>query len=1082
MMVKNLIVSLFAFFLLQVGWAQESAYHSSKTDDFRKGVELFDKQKYASARQVFEDFIEQSSDLENANYTDAHYFRALCAVELFNKDAEFLISHFLVQFPESPRIKTLYFVMGKFQYRKKSYSKTIKWFKKVDTYNLDNEQLDEYNFKMAYSHLMRNKTETASEYFLKVKNKETKYAVPAKYFYAHIAFTDKKYETSYKDFKLLEEDDLFGPIVPYYIIQILYYQNKNDEIIEYAPMLLDSGSTRRIPEISRILGEAYYKTERFSEAVPYLLTYKEKGESFERADVYQLAYAYYRGKLYEASAEQFETISKRKDSLSQNAYYHLADCYLQLNQKDKAMLAFQEASTMNIIPDVQEDAMYNYAKLSYELSNSPFNDAIKALKDYLKAYPKSSHHDEAYSYLSKVFLSTKNYQSAIETIEEIGNKTPEVTESYQRVTHFRALEFFGDGNYAKAIELFDKSIDNSKYNLQIRAMSKYWRAEALYKTGQYAKSFEDFEDFVLTSGAFGSEEFKDAHYNMGYALFKLQDYTKAITWFRKYTDFTQSNKLTKVADAYNRIGDCYFISSKYNFAIDYYDKSIEVKRRNVDYALFQKAFSYGLLKKYEEEIAQLQLLTNQFPSSAYLDDALFETANAYKYLSNYASAVEFYNKIINEFENSEYRSKSFLQAGLLDYNNSKEQKALENFKTLIKEYPKSDEAQKALLIMKNIYVEINNVDEYIDFANANGMETEVDKVEADSLTYIAAENLYMAGNCEASAPSFSKYIERYPQGRYLLNAHYFKSDCEFNAKDYENALTSYRYIVEQNTNEYTEEALLKAAFITYRDENYQEASQLYQKLEKNSSNNNSISIAKIGLMRTHFRLEDYKKSISAALAVLTISEGDVDLEREVHYVIGKSFYMQEDFEGAYAEFVLIADQPKTLEGAEANYRMIEIEYKNENYEKAIELIKAFNNSNSPHRLWVAKGLMVWSDIFRIQEDFFMAKATLESIIKYYPSNEDGVIDEASEKLSEIEDLENDEKELKKAAAIEINLNENENDSELFEEDSESLPEELEETEMIEEEPEKLKEKPLDPKEKETIYTENKEKKEVEDVQ
>lgn len=1031
-MIKRLVISVIAVLLLNISWAQEGSYYTSGLEEFRKGVELFDKEKYASARNTFETFIENGKNQHQNLIIDAHFYRALCAAELFNNDAEFLISHFLVEFPESPRTKELYFVMGNFQYIKKHYSKALKWYKKVDLYDLSQQEVEEYHFKVGYSHFMKEEYKLASEHFLKIKETESKYAVPAKYFYAHIAFDEKKWETALKEFKKLEDDELFGPIVPYYIIQIYFYQNKNDEIIAYAPDLLDSTQTRRVPEISRILGEAFYKTEKFAQAVPYLITYKEKGENFTREDTYQLAYAYYRTNDFNAAANQFESISKQQDSLTHQAFYHLADCYLKLGKKDKALLAFQEASLLNIIPDVTEDAMYNYAKLSYELSNSPFNDAIRAIKDYLKAYPNSRHHDEAYTYLSKVFLSTKNYQLAIQTIEEIGKKTPELIESYQRVTYFRALEYYTDLNFDRAIVMFNKSIENSKYDLKIRALAKYWRAEAYYKIGDFEKSFEDFNDYVLTSGAYGSEEFKDAHYNMAYALFKLHDYTQAIVWYRKYVDFTHSEKLTKIGDAYNRIGDCYFISKNYNFAIDYYEKSIATNRKNVDYAIFQKAFSQGLLKKYKEEIATLENLTNNYSNSTYVDDGLFEIANAYKYLNAFDSAIEYYMQIINNFPSSAYRSIAYLQVGMLQYNGNKDEQALSHFKTLISEYPKSEEAQKALIIMKNIYIDVNNVDEYIEFANSHSVETEVGKIEADSLTYISAERLYMADNCTEALPSFKKYIEKYPDGRYLLNAHYFKSDCEFRDSEYNSALESFSYIINQNANEYTEEALLKSAYINYIDSDFVKTAELYEQLVKHSSNNSSLKTAKIGLMRCYFNLKDYPKAIQSAMSVLTVSEDAKELNREVHFVIGKSFFETKDFEGAYTEFQLIADQAKSKEGAEANYRMIQIEYERENYDKAIELINVFKNSNSPHQEWVARSFMIWSDIFRIREDYFMAKATLESIIKYYPKENDGVKALAKEKLVIIEEQEVDELELKKALDVEINLNELEKDNKLFE--------------------------------------------------
>lgn len=1052
-MIKRLIFITLTALIFNISWAQEGSYSTSGLEQYRKGVELFDKEKYASSKSVFEDFIEHNSNDHQKLLVDANYYKALCAVHLFNNDAEFLLSNFIVSFPESPRVKELYFVMGNFQYRKKKYSKAIKWYKIVDEFELSEEEGIEYNFKLAYSYFMKGKAkispekptnkyiDLASERFLKIKDGDNKYAIPAKYFYAHIAFGNKKYETALRDFKALEEDDLFGSIVPYYIIQIYYFQNKNNEVVAYGPRLLDSLSTRRIPEISRILGEAYYKTERFAQAIPYLKKYQEGGPSFTRSDVYQLAYAYYRTKDYKLAAQNFEDISNRKDSLSQNAYYHLADCYLQSGNKEKAMLAFQEASSLDVLPEVKEDAMYNYVKLSFELSYSPFNDAITAIQDYLEAYPNSKHHDEAYGYLSQVFLSTKNYQLAIQTIEKIENKTPALVESYQKVTYYRALEFYVDRRFNEAIDMFDKSIDNSRYNLKTRALAKYWRAESFYKIKKWEKSYTDFNDFVLTSGAFGTEEYKDAHYNMGYALFKLHDYTKAIVWFRKFTEFSRTQKLTKVADAFNRVGDCYFISQNYHFAVDYYEKSIELKRRNVDYAIFQKAFSLGLLKKYDEEIDQLQLLIQSFSESAYLDDAFFEMANAYKYLNANDAAIERYNMIINNFPNSEYRPLAYLQSGMLENNSNKTETALHKFKSLISDYPKSDEAQKALIIMKNIYIDINNVDEYIDFANNNSVETEVSKIEADSLTYITAETLYMSGDCAASVKGFKKYIDKFPTGRYLLNANYFKSDCEFNTKDYESALSSYDYIIEQSANDYTEDALLKAAFITFNDSNYTRAQEIYSKLVKNSSNNTSLLTAKIGLMRTNYQLKNYPQAIKSAMGVLTLSEESKSLIREVHYTIGKSFIATGDIEGAYAEFSIISEEAKSKEGAEANYQIIKIDYDKQNFEQAIKQINSFKESGSPHQFWVAKSFMIWSNIFRSKEDYFMAKAILESIIKNYNNSTDGIVKLAEEKLYIIEDIEVEEEAMKEAIEIEINLNDNENHDKLFmdeEQESEEL--------------------------------------------
>ena len=116
---NKLILSLLLLLFFTNIRAQETSYYTSGIDEYQKALELFEKEKYTEASSVFEDFIKKHKESESQFFVKAHYYKALCATRLFNNDAEFLISHFLVQFPESPKVKELYFVMGNFQYLKK---------------------------------------------------------------------------------------------------------------------------------------------------------------------------------------------------------------------------------------------------------------------------------------------------------------------------------------------------------------------------------------------------------------------------------------------------------------------------------------------------------------------------------------------------------------------------------------------------------------------------------------------------------------------------------------------------------------------------------------------------------------------------------------------------------------------------------------------------------------------------------------------------------------------------------------------------------------------------------------------------
>ena len=106
-------------------------------------------------------------------------------------------------------------------------------------------------------------------------------------------------------------------------------------------------------------------------------------------DKYQLAFAYYMTGKYQEASEIFERISLNNSKISQSALYHLAGCYIQLGEKNKARAAFASAARMDYDQAIKEDALFNYAKVTYELSYNPFNEAIRAFNAYITQYPAS---------------------------------------------------------------------------------------------------------------------------------------------------------------------------------------------------------------------------------------------------------------------------------------------------------------------------------------------------------------------------------------------------------------------------------------------------------------------------------------------------------------------------------------------------------------------------------------------------------------------------------------------------------------------------------------------------------------------
>ncbi|MFC2151904.1 tetratricopeptide repeat protein, partial [Bacteroidota bacterium] len=981
--------------------------------------------KYGVAQKHFQDAIDSYGDANTEFKANAEFYTALCAIELFNEDAEYMISKFIAEHPENSKVNAAYFQMAKFQYRQKQYNQAIKWFNELNKNKLSQEEKDELYFKLGYSHFMRKRYEKASSAFYEIKDINTKYSAPATYYYSHIAYQDKNYETALQGFQKLNENETFAPVVPYYITQIYYLQGRYDEVLEYAPALLESASAKRAPEIAKVIGDSYYKKQQFSVAIEYLQKHKSDAKFISRKDYYQLAYCYYNLEQYDSAAVSFEKVLDETDLLAQNAYFHLADCYIELDQKNKAQFAFQFASKLDFDPEIKEEALFNYALLTYELYHSPFNQAIGAFHEFIELYPNSNRLDEAYNFLVMAYLYTSNYKEALKSLEMIVDKDHGMKEAFQKVAYYRGLELFNNLHYQEAVETFNKSLQFPGYNRAIAAQTSYWKAEAFYQLAEYDKAIESYNNFLITSGAFQLEEYNLAHYNMGYSYFKLKDYPNAIQWFRKYHGFTKDQNSKTVADAYNRIGDSYFISRSYWVAIEFYDKAIEIGVLDKDYALFQRGFALGLLIRPEKKLATLERLMNEHPESAYTDDALFEMAKSHLDMQNSDKAIENYIRVIDEYPSSSYVKKSLVQLGLLYYNIDDNQEALKYYQRVVAEFPGTTEAKNALTGIKNIYVDMNDVDSYFAYVNSLGEFADISLNEQDSLTYISAEKLYMGGNCEKSILQFNDYLTRFPDGSFVLNAHFYLADCQNRNENYERALRSYNFVIDKPKNTFTEQALIAAAAINYNNENYEDALANYQKLDQIAEVNSHLIESRIGQLRSNYLLEDHKNVIEAADKVLHTEKISEEYKREAHYKKGKALYTTNNFELALDAFRIISEEVNSAEGAESKYLICEIYFNDNNLEITENEIFDFASQNTSQEYWLAKSFVMLADLYLKKDDLFQAKHTLKSIIENYdPNAEDEIVEIATEKYNLIMEKEKLENEQKGTDDIELNFEEN----------------------------------------------------------
>lgn len=1018
------------------GFSQETAVYKDFDRDFKTGVDLFTKEKYGAAQHYFGKIIEAYGSQHSSIRSEAEYYYAICALELFNNDTEYFITRFLENNPSSPKTGLAYFQMGRFKYRQSQWQEANGWFEKTNFLELDNDEVSEFYFKQGYSKFMLKDSEGAKKSFAEIKDTDSKYADPALYYYAHLAYEEGNYETALEAFTKLGRSEKFAPIAPYYISQIYYNQKKYDKLLEYAPSVYKSASKKRKPEIAKMIGEAYYHKGEYEKSLEYLERYAEAAGSrnLTADDLYQLGYTFYKAEKYDKAVNYFSKVTGENDTLSQNAYYHLGDCYLKTEKKNEAMHAFKAAMMKEVDPFIKHDAHFNYVKLTYELDIAPFNEAINAVQEYISLYPDSENIDKANSFLVKIYISTKNYKGALESLNKIQKRDNEMDAAYQKIAYYHGLEVFSSLNFDEAIMLFDQSLHYQMYDKEIAALANYWKAEALYRKTDYAQAGTLFNEFVLMPTSIKQPEYKTAHYNLGYTHFMQELYYKSSSWFRKYVDMTEGSKTKMRGDGFCRIGDCFYMMTKYNDALGYYEKAIRENTYDVDYAMYQKGLCYGLLKEQGKKLWVLRQLEQKFPNSKYRPDALFETARTYLAQNDNKNASIYYQRVVDSFPNSIHTLKSLLQLGLVYYNTGENEKALNVYKQVIEEHPNTQDAKNALMGLKNIYIAMNNVDGYMDYASDLGDFADVSMAEQDSLIYLQAENIYMNGDCEKANEQLNKYLDRFPRGFFMINAHYYKADCDARNDRLEEALRSYEVVASSGKSSFTVDAITYAARIADKLENTSEALRYYMLLEEQAERTSQIIEARKGLMETYFKLKDYTASISAAEKFLQTDKISEEDSRMAHYILGVSYEKDGKTEQAISHYAIIANDVRNSQGAEAKYKLIALYFDKKEHEKSEKEILDFLEQNTPEQYWLARAYLTWADIYLAKDDLFQAKYTLQGITDNYPLTDDGIIDLAKQKLARIEAIENAPKE--EAKPEEIEFEDNSEYNELFEEQTE----------------------------------------------
>lgn len=966
-------------------------------DRFRGAEELYDHGMFERAGSIFGSIYKETGDVLAGGY------EALCAVRLQARGNETLADEYVAGHPYSGLVPQIHFYKALNAFDRQDFKSAIHEFGKVAGERLPDALVAEYSFKEAYSYFEEGDLLKAKSLFEKAdKMAHSDYTAPSRYSLGYINYTERNFDEAYEWFAKAGRDPRFKEMSDYYMTDCRFMKKDYSYVLKHGLDLYDNAPGERRSHLARIISESYLAKGDTEKAKEFYDRIGKSDKDMDRDDFFYAGSVLYATGDFKGAIDNFSMMRDRTDSLGQIANYQLAYSYIKTGNKVAALDAFKDASQRAYNPDIQEDAHFNYAKLSFDLNHNP-----SVFNDYMSKYSDKKKGDRIFSYMALASLYNHDYSGAVEAYSHIDLLDKNQRANYMKANYLRAEQLIGTGSWSDAVPFLRASSFYADRRSSFSQLSRYWLAESYYRSDQFDKALDTFKELYNNSALDGKAEGRLIPYDMAYCYFRTGDYASAAKWFDEYLS---GSGLSEGEDAAARRADCDFARKDYKTAVAEYEKALKrFPYKDNLYPNYRAGIAYGLLGDTDGKISLLSRALKAKPSTEYYPEAMFELGRAYVSAGRNDDAVVTFDKLRSSTGDKTIVARSLIELGMISRNMSEYDKSLDYYKQVISEMPGTEYAQDALLAIESIYQSQGRVDEYIDFADKAGVIKDKSDGEKEAMYFNAAEQIFMTENYNKALTSLMAYLERYPSGQKVPAAEFYVAECYRNIGKKEQACDWYTKSLSRGSeSSFAETAMLNFSRLSYELQRYKDAYGGYSSLLEDARIDNNRHTARVGMLRSAFKAGDWTSAISCADRVREDSKSTAEEIREAEYSKAKSLLSMNERSAAYEIFAALSAKPSTSEGAEAAYMIILDAYDQGKYDSVEKKVYAFAEKAGDQNYWLAKAFIVLGDSFAEQDNLQQAKATFESVLNgYKPASgkSDDVLDNVRMRLDKLKNME-----------------------------------------------------------------------------
>ncbi|MCM0041891.1 MAG: tetratricopeptide repeat protein [Algoriphagus sp.] len=972
---KYYLVLLAGLVFTLESFSQSSLYQTSSQQALDRATILFNQQVFAASLLDNAQLI--TSDLSYSQKKQATLQQSLSSLQMERPDGLGLVKQFVQDYAGDLSVAHAAIALGDYYFYKKRYAEAIDGYVLVPLGLVNQELRADVTFKLGYSYFQQKENAKAAIYLDQVKNGSTPVASDALYYSGYMAMEQGNTPQAIQELQLASKSPFYASKVPFLLTSLYYQEGKYAAVIAYAaPLLTSQTALDQKESIHLYLAEAYYASKDFANAAQQYEAFR----SFQKSELtakenYKAGISFFETKIYPKASEYLKLAALGEPDVAQAASYYLGHAYVQQGNFPFALSSFQVAAASSIDLAIQEEALFNLAKIN--LQRGYFQVAVHTLDEYLTNYPRGTRATEAETFLAEALLNSSDYLRVIDQLDKLKNKSSRIQEAYQKVAFYQAMIYYRDQKLEQTLSYLTKS-QAFPFDKNLLGETNFWKGEIYSAQGNFGQAILAYQAALKQISSTSAYALK-ASYGLGYAYFNSQDYGAAEVQFEAYRTAQQNKREASYQDALLRLGDCFFVQKKFSKAENTFRQAIEEKNPGQDYAHLQLAVVCNYQGKNQEAIEQLNLLIANFPESVFNEDAFYQRGQIYLEELKYAEAIAAFSELINTRSNSPFLPSALEGRAVANYSLQRYNQTIADYKVILEDHPLAENSEAALKGLQETLALQEKSEEFGEYLQIY-KKANPESGSVQTLEYEAAKNLYLDEKYALAAKALENYLRAYPESGQKSEALYFAGDSYMQVGEVSKAREVFMLLEQQAPSPYRIKAFLQLGKIELEAKNFAEALFYLEPIVKQTRTQVEEAEVLQGILDAQFGLGDYSKAIVAANRLISLGEILTGITPKALLIKGKSHQFLDQNSEAEDSFGFLLQEYTTVEAAEA-LLLLALRYQEKgDFVGSNELIFDYAETFSSYDYWYGSMFLLLAENYIQLGEVFQAKATLQSIL------------------------------------------------------------------------------------------------------